>query len=401
MSKSRGKIPLVDLRAQYRAIGPEVRAAIEEVLESQQFILGSSVREFEQQAATYLQCKTAIGVASGSDALLLSLMALGIGDGDGVLLPPFTFFSTASCITRLGATPIFIDIDLKSCLIDPNALEDFLHKHAQPDPHGQGFVDRRSGRQIKALLPVHLFGRCCPMSSLLAIAERYRLQIVEDVAQAFGARAQLSSGMAKFAGTIGDFGCFSFFPSKNLGGIGDGGLVATNQDALAQKVRILRAHGESSKYRHQVVGVNSRLDSIQAAVLSVKLRYIEKWCEARIERARLYRSLLLETGLYGEKIVDIPDPDEGKSHVFNYYVIRVQQREGLKHHLHEHGIDAEIYYPIPLHLQPSLSYLGNHEGDFPNSELVASQVLALPLYPELTPEQQETVTRQIRDFYRR
>ncbi len=400
MSKSRGKIPLVDLRAQYRAIGPEIRAAIEEVLESQQFILGPSVREFEQQAATYLQCKTAIGVASGSDALLLSLMALGIGEGDGVLLPPFTFFSTVSCIPRLGATPIFIDIDPKSCLIDPNALEDFLRQYGQPEPHGQGYVERRSGRRIKALLPVHLFGRCCSMSSLLAIAERYRLQTVEDVAQAFGARIQPSSEMARFAGTIGDLGCFSFFPSKTLGGIGDGGLVATNQDALAEKISTFRAHGESSKYRHQVIGVNSRLDSIQAAVLSVKLRYIEKWCDARIERARHYRSLLLETGLYGEEIIDIPNPDEGKSHVFNYFVIRVQRRDDLKHHLHEHGIDAEIYYPIPLHLQPSLSYLGNHEGDFPHSELVASQVLALPLYPELTREQQETVTRQIRDFYR-
>ncbi len=401
MSKSRGKIPLVDLRAQFRAIGPEIRAAIEEVLESQQFILGPSVREFEREAAAYLQCKTAIGVASGSDALLLSLMALGIGDGDGVLLPPFTFFSTVSCITRLGATPIFIDIDPQSCLIDPNALEDYLRQYAQPNPQDQGFAERRSRRRIKALLPVHLFGRCCSMSSLLAIAERYRLRIIEDVAQAFGARLQLSSGAEKFAGTIGDLGCFSFFPSKTLGGIGDGGLVATNQEVLADRLRTLRAHGESSKYRHEVIGVNSRLDSIQAAVLSVKLRYIEKWCEARIERARLYRSLLIETGLYGEEIIDIPKPDEGKSHVFNYFVIRVQQRDGLKAYLHEQGIEAEIYYPIPLQLQPSLSYLGHREGDFPHSESVASQVLALPIYPELAPEQQEAVVEAIGDFYRR
>jgi len=380
------KIPLLDLRAQYRRIEAEVRQAIDEVLESQQFILGAAVEQFEKEVAAYFQCGAAIGVASGSDALLLSLMALGIGPGDAVLVPPFTFFSTVSAITRLGATPLFVDIDPESCLIDPKEVE--------------ATIEKRSDSQIKAMLPVHLFGQCCPMAALASLAQRHHLHIVEDVAQAFGARTWLPEEVSKSAGTIGDLGCFSFFPTKNLGGIGDGGLVVTDQKELADRVSMLRVHGASSKYHHQAVGLNSRLDAIQAAVLSVKLRHLDQWREERIERARTYQSLFRETRLVGDEIISLPSLGDGRSHAFNQYVIRLQQRDDLKQYLDKEGIRTAIYYPLPLHLQPCFSYLGYHRGDFPNSEGVASQVLALPMYPELTSQQQETVVQKITDFYR-
>lgn len=395
------KIPLLDLKAQYQSIRTEVRQAIDEVLESQQFILGPTVKRFEAQAATHLQCGAAIGVASGSDALLLSLMALGIGAGDAVLVPTFTFFSTVSSITRLGATPIFVDIDPESCLLDVKKVEAFLEERCKPHPDGQGWIESASQRRIKAILPVHLFGQSCSMAPLVAIARRYHLRIVEDVAQAFGARALLSPGVAKPAGTIGDLGCFSFFPTKTLGGIGDGGLVVSDQKDLADRVRMLRVHGANSKYHHQAVGLNSRLDAIQAAVLMVKLRHVDEWCEERIERARRYQKLFSETGLVGEQIIGLPPSSSGKGHVFNYYVIRVEQRDDLWRYLGKRGIQTEVYYPLPLHLQPCFAHLGYHKGNFPNAELAAAQVLTLPMYPELTPEQQEVVVWESRNFYRK
>jgi dTDP-4-amino-4,6-dideoxygalactose transaminase len=395
------KVPLLDLKAQYLGIKDEVRQAIDEVLESQQFILGPGVQRFEDQVASYLQCGAAIGVASGSDALLLSLMALGIGPGNAVLVPPFTFFSTVSAITRLGATPMFVDIAPQSCLMDPKEVEAVLAERCRPNPDGRGLIDTKTQRQIKAMLPVHLFGQCCSMAPLVSLAQRHHLRIVEDVAQAFGARAWLSEGVSKAVGTIGDLGCFSFFPTKNLGGIGDGGLVVTDDKELADKVRMLRVHGQNSKYHHEAVGLNSRLDALQAAVLSVKLRYIDQWREERIQRACFYQSLFSETGLVGDKIVSLPTLGDGRSHVFNQYVIRVQQRDGLKQYLDKEGIQTAIYYPLPLHLLPCFSYLGYHSGDFPNSELVASQVLALPMYPELTSEHQEAVAQKITEFFRR
>ncbi|MBI3059191.1 MAG: DegT/DnrJ/EryC1/StrS family aminotransferase, partial [Deltaproteobacteria bacterium] len=342
----------------------------------------------------------AVGVASGSDALLLSLMALGIGAGDAVLVPPFTFFSTVSSITRLGATPIFVDIGPESCLLDVKKVEALLEERCRPHPDGQGLMESKTQRRIRAVLPVHLFGQCCPMAPLVALAQRYQLRIVEDVAQAFGARAPLAPGVARPAGTIGDLGCYSFFPTKTLGGMGDGGLVTSNQQELAGKVRMLRVHGANSKYHHQEIGLNSRLDAIQAAVLIVKLRHIDQWCEERIERARLYQSLFSATGLVGNQIISLPSLISGKGHVFNCYVIRVRQRDALKRYLDEQGIQTEIYYPLPLHLQPCFSHLGGRRGDFPNSEQVASQVLALPMYPELGAEQQELVVQETGNFYR-
>ena len=391
------QIPIIDLRAQYTEIREAVRQAIDDVNDSQQFILGPAVNKFEAQMAAYLRCQHAVGVASGSDALLLALMALDIGPGDAVITTPFTFFSTVSSITRLGALPLFVDIDPETYLIAAKSLEIFLQARAQTA--GGVTRDAKTGLRIKALLPVHLFGQCCAMSGLTDMARAYGLSIVEDVAQACGARMAVR-GTTEFAGTMGDLGCFSFFPSKNLGGFGDGGMVCARNQELADKVSMLRRHGESTKYFHEVIGLNSRLDSLQAAVLGVKLLYLEAWCEARIQRAERYHKLFSEGGLMGRGLTSIPPALTDKSHVFNNYVIGADRRDELKQFLAERGIQTEIYYPLPLHLQNCFAFLGYKKQDFPHAELAASRVLALPLYPELTVAQQERVAQAIGDFYR-
>ena len=390
-------VPLLDLKAQYQTIRNEIRQALDEVLESQQFILGPAVKRFEEQMAAYLGCEHAVGVASGSDALLLALMALDVGPGDAILVTPFTFFSTVSSITRLGATPLFIDIDPDNYLLSAKATAAFLDERGRLERSQP--LDVKTGLRLKALLPVHLFGQCCAMSEFTALAEKYRLQIVEDVAQACGARTTIA-GQSKFAGTIGALGCFSFFPSKTLGGFGDGGLVTTGDNELAARLRMLRRHGESAKYHHQVTGINSRLDSLQAAVLSVKQRYLEAWCEQRIQRAQNYHRLFTESGLLGENVLRIPLRTTNRSHIFNNYVVSVRRRDELKQFLAEQGTQSEVYYPVPLHLQPCFAALGYKKGDFPEAELAAKEVLALPLYPELTAAQQETVVATVKDFYR-
>jgi dTDP-4-amino-4,6-dideoxygalactose transaminase len=391
-------IPIVDLQAQYSKLRGEIRAAIEAVLETQQFILGPAVKTFEDQMAAFLQCGFAAGVASGSDALLLALMALDIGPGDGVIVSPLTFFSTVSSLTRLGATPLFVDIEAASYLLSAAAVEWFLSEHGRIQ--GEVTTNSTTGLRVKALLPVHLFGQCCDMAAFIEIAKKYRLHIIEDVAQACGART-LINAQVKFAGTVGDLGCFSFFPTKTLGGFGDGGLIATNQEELAEKVKMLRMHGERAKYHHEVTGINSRLDSIQAAVLSVKHRYLKEWCEQRVQRAQTYDQLFLNTGLVKNRVICIPAvPDDG-THVFNNYVVRVQGRDELKQFLADQGIQTEIYYPMPLHLQACFAGLGYSKGDFPRAELAATEVLALPMYPELTAKQQELIVEKIRAFYRR
>ena len=392
------KIPIVDLRAQYSKIRDQVRQAIDDVNESQQFILGPAVGKFEAQMAEYLRCAHAVGVASGSDALLLALMALDIGPGDAVITTPFTFFSTVSSITRLGARPLFVDIDPDNYLISPAHVENFLQQRGHAGAAGTT-LDRKTGLRIRVLLPVHLFGQCCAMTELAALAQRYGLQIVEDVAQACGARISLGHS-EKFAGTIGDLGCFSFFPSKNLGGFGDGGMVTADNHELTDKVGMLRRHGERTKYYHEVTGLNSRLDSLQAAVLTIKQRHLETWCGDRIERAQTYNELFRQSGLLGDGLTDIPPSTTDKSHVFNNYVIGAERRDELKTFLAENGIQTEIYYPLPLHLQTCFGHLGYNAGDFPQAELAASRVLALPLYPELTTAQQESVVGAIRSFYR-
>jgi len=370
-------IPFLDLKAQYQNIRKEILEAMEGVLESQAFILGPTVQRFEEQVTSYLQCRAAVGVASGTDALLLSLMALGI-------------FSSAACITRLGATPVFVDIDPDSCLLDTKQAEAIL-----------GQRSRKGQARIKAILPVHLFGQCCEMDELLALADRYELQIVEDVAQAFGSKVKLGKGGPKAAGTIGDLGCFSFFPTKTLGGFGDGGLVATNHESFADKIRKLRVHGQGTKYHHEAIGINSRLDALQAAILQVKLRYLDQWCDQRIQHAHYYEKLFSSCGLVKNKTVLLPASSTERSHIYNYYVIRAERRDELKQHLAKGEIQTLVYYPLPLHLQPCFEYLGYHKGDLPKSELVSTQALAIPMYPELTSDQQEIVVQRIADFYRK
>ncbi len=392
------KIPLVDLRAQYGQIRDEVRQAIDEVNESQQFILGPAVMKFEQQMAVYLRCEQAVGVASGSDALLLALMALGIGPGDAVITTPFTFFSTVSSITRLGARPLFVDIDGDSSLLSAAAVGKFLAERAQAR-NGQP-VDAQTGVRIRAILPVHLFGQCCAMNELTSVARHFNLEIVEDVAQACGARIRIGNEN-RFAGAVGTLGCFSFFPSKNLGGFGDGGMISSNDRELGDRLRMLRMHGERSKYHHEVTGINSRLDSLQAAVLAVKQRHLENWCERRILRAETYHQLFSQSGLLGRGVKNIPPSITDKSHVFNNYVIGAERRDELKEFLADEGIQTETYYPLPLHLQNCFADLGHKKGDFPHAELAASRVLALPLYPELSAAQQELVVERIQSFYRR
>lgn len=392
------KIPIIDLRAQYDKLRAEVRDAIEAVLETQQFILGPTVKGFESQMQNLLQCGFAVGVASGSDALLLALMAHDIGPGDGVIVPPFTFFSTVSSITRLGAAPLFVDIEAESFLLSAAAVEGFLSERSRTRA-GQT-TDSKTGLRIKAILPVHLFGQACDMAKLISLAKTYHLSIIEDVAQACGARLSIE-GQRKFAGTAGDLGCFSFFPSKTLGGFGDGGLVATNDKQLAEKISLLHMHGETTKYHHEVTGINSRLDSIQAAVLSVKQRYLKEWCEQRVQRAKTYHQLFADTGLLGREVIRIPAVLKDGTHVFNNYVVRVQKRDALKQFLADQSVQSEIYYPLPLHLQPCFAGLGYRKGDFPEAELAATEVLALPMYPELTAPQQELIVDKIRAFYRR
>jgi dTDP-4-amino-4,6-dideoxygalactose transaminase len=323
---------------------------------------------------------------------------LEIGPGDTVIVPPFTFFSTVSAITRLGGKPLFVDIEQDTYLISPQALRELLSRRARRE-NGRT-IDRQTGTYIKALLPVHLFGRCCAMEHILPIAREFGLRTVEDVAQACGARMTVG-GRQYFAGAMGELGCFSFFPSKTLGGYGDGGLVTSGDNERAEKLKLLRMHGEIEKYHHSVIGINSRLDSIQAAVLAVKQRYLDRWCEERIERAHAYGRLFVAADLIGaHKVAAIPTPGPDKSHVFNNYVIRVARRDALKSFLQRRGIQTEIYYPVPLHLQKCFGGLGHREGDFPNAERAAQQVLALPLYPELTLEQQQQVVSAIQDFFR-
>lgn len=387
------KVPLLDLKKQYGKIRGAVNREIQKVLESQQFILGPVVEALEKEVAAYCGVPHAIGVASGTDALLLSLMALGVKPGDRVVTVPFTFFATGGCISRLGAVPVFIDIDPRTYNLDPNRLEDYLRRL------------RRKEDRPKVLLPVHLFGQMADMEALMGIGERYGLRVVEDGAQALGARQKINArvggrGTAKewMAGAVGDLGSFSFFPTKNLGAFGDGGMVITRGEDLAQKVRLLRDHGAQSKYYHQMIGINSRLDSLQAAVLRVKLKYLNHWTEMRRRNADRYRALFKEYKL-GSPLLFPPLAEKGFFHIYNQFVIRAKSRDALRENLKAKGIGSEIYYPVPLHQQDCYQSLGYHSGDLPESERAAREVLALPIYPELTLGQQRQVVRAIDDFY--
>ena len=386
-------VPLLDLKKQYGKIRGKVNQEIQKVLESQQFILGPVVEALEEEITAYCGVPHAIGVGSGTDALLLSLMALGVKPGDRVVTVSFTFFATGGSISRLGAVPVFIDIDPATYNVDPNRLEDYLRKI------------RRKKDRPRILLPVHLFGQMADMEALMEISRRYGLRVVEDGAQALGARQISDSRLSgrrtpseRMAGAVGDLGCFSFFPSKNLGAFGDGGMVVTHDEELAQKIRILRVHGATSKYYHRVIGICSRLDALQAAVLRVKLKHLNRWTEGRRRNADRYRALFKEYNL-GPPFVSLPLARKGFFHIYNQFVIRAQRRDALQEYLKEKGIGSAIYYPVPLHLQECYQNLGYRPGDLPESERAAKEVLALPIYPELTPSQQRQVVRAIADFY--
>ena len=384
------KVPLLDLKVQYQSLKKELDDALIRVAESQYFILGPEVEKMEQSFCEYLNCKYAIGVSSGTDALLIALMALDIQPGDEVIVPTYSFFATAGVVSRLNAVPVFADIDPVTFNIDPKDIE------------------KRITKKTKAIIPVHLYGQSCEMDKIMEIARKHNLKVVEDGAQAIG--VQYKDG--KHVGTIGDIGCYSFFPSKNLGCFGDGGLVVSNDDELGEKLRILRVHGGKPKYYHKIIGGNFRLDAIQAAVLNVKLPHLDDWSAQRRNNAELYTKLFLEAGLAEEtgktefndkNKVLLPKAvykDNGVKnyHIYNQYIIRVKDRDEVRKHLTEKGIGTEIYYPVPFHVQECFSSLGYKKGEFPLAEEAADDSIALPIYPELANEQQKFVVDEIASF---
>lgn len=371
------EVPLLDLQAQFETIRDEVRAAIDRVFDSQQFVLGAEVQTLEEEIARYSQAKFAIGCASGSDALLLALMSCGVGAGDEVIATPFSFFATAGAITRLGARPVFVDIDARTFNLNPSFVE--------------GAVTERT----RAILPVHLYGQCAEMDPLIELSGSRGIPIIEDAAQAIGAEDR-----RRRAGSMGTIGCFSFYPSKNLGGAGDGGMLVTNDVDHAKRLFMLRVHGEEQKYHHKVIGINSRLDAVQAAVLRAKLPHLDDWSAGRQRKAQQYELMFGDANL-GDK-VELPFVRSDGRHIFHQFVVRVRdgRRDELRAHLRECGVGTDIYYPVPLHLQDCFAYLGYLEGDFPIAEQAAKETLALPVYPELTDEQQDYVVSTIAEFYR-
>lgn len=371
------QIPLLDLKAQHARIREEVLAQIVQVADSQRFILGEEVRQFESEIAAYCGAGFAVGCASGSDALFLALLALEIHPGDEVLTTPYTFFATAGAISRLGAVPVFADVDEGTFNLDPNRVAEVLASHPK----------------IRAIIPVHLFGGCADMDPLCALATERGIPVIEDAAQAIG-----SEYKGRRAGSIGQVGCFSFFPSKNLGGYGDGGMITTNDASLAERLTALRIHGRTGKYFHRWVGINSRLDALQAAVLRVKLRHLDAWSAGRQRNAERYRARLAESGA---PVIPAAPAACQTRHVYNQFVIRCPERDALQAHLKKQGVGSEVYYPLPLHLQPCYEELGYSKGDFPVSERLAAESLALPVHSELAAEDIDYICESIRSFYNR
>jgi dTDP-4-amino-4,6-dideoxygalactose transaminase len=385
-------VPLLDLKAQFAQIRREVMPIIEGVCAGQQFILGEHVTALEGEIARYCSASAGIGVSSGTDALLLALMALKIGPGDEVITSPFTFFATAGTIARVGARPVFCDIDPQTFNLSAAAVQTFIDERCRTD--GAELVNRATGGRIRALMPVHLYGQAADMQPLLAIARRYSLAVVEDAAQAIG--TETTDGAR--VGSLGQIGCLSFFPSKNLGAFGDAGLCTTNDPELAERMRVLRVHGGKPKYFHAVIGGNFRIDELQAAVLRVKLRYLDGWTEARQRNALFYDRAFEEQ--VPAPCVATPPPAAGRGrHIYNQYVVRVERRDALREFLAKRQIGTEIYYPVPLHLQECFSYLGYRRGDMPQSERAAAETLALPIYPELTEAQLAAVVGSVAEFY--
>jgi dTDP-4-amino-4,6-dideoxygalactose transaminase len=366
--------PFLDLKAEYATMKAEIQTAIEKVLESQQFIMGPQVRELEAEVADLIGCGFAVACASGSDAILLALMALGVDSGDEVITTPFTFVATAGSISRLKAKPVFVDIDRETYNLDAERLESAITS------------------RTKAIMPVHLFGLSAEMGTITGIARAHGLPVIEDAAQSIGARYH-----DRYVGNIGAFGCLSFFPSKNLGGAGDGGMITTNDPQFAERLSVLRDHGSRKKYQYDLLGMNSRLDSLQAAILLVKLKHLDAATKARQRNADRYRQLFKQAGL--DQVITLPVQPEGLRHVYNQFVIRTRNREQLREHLRSCGIPTEIYYPSPLHLQPAFAGLGYIEGAFPQAEDASQHVLALPVFPQMSEEQQKIVVDAIADFF--
>jgi len=383
-------VPLLDLKAQYQSFKAELLPILERVCDSQAFILGAETTALETAVAHYCGAAQGIGVSSGTDALLLALMALGIGAGDEVITSPYTFFATGDTIARTGARPVYLDIDPDTFNLSPVAVQRFIDEQCSVGP--EGLRHRATGGRVRALMPVHLYGQCADMAPLLAIARRYDLKLIEDAAQAIGSEYQGTR-----AGSMGDVGCFSFFPSKNLGAFGDAGLCTVNDPLLAERLRVLRVHGGKPKYYHSLVGGNFRIDELQSAVLNVKLRYLDAWTAGRQRNAARYGELFAASGLEGT--VKLPRAESGNRHIYNQFIVRVPDRDRLKLHLAEHGVGSEIYYPLPLHLQSCFAYLGGKIGDCPESERAANETLALPVYAELEQDQLEYVVAIICAFY--
>jgi dTDP-4-amino-4,6-dideoxygalactose transaminase len=391
-SRSRGltSVPLLDLKRQYDSIGAEVLDALGRVCASQRYILGAEVEALESELATYCGTRDAVGCASGTDALWLSLAAAGMQPGDQVLTTPFSFFASASAIIRVGARPVFVDIEPRTFNLDATRVAAFLHSAPR--------------NRLRALVPVHLYGQCADMGALQQVANEFHLQLIEDAAQAIGASWEINPNKIHRAGSMGIAAAFSFYPTKNLSAYGDAGLVTTSSREVAAHIRRLRNHGSSSRYVHEEFGWNSRLDAIQAAVLRVKLKYIEGWNQARRDRAAVYDRLFSAAGLTSTEPesagpIQLPFTSPHAHHVFHQYVVRAYRRDELREFLAARKIGTEIYYPIPLHLQPCFVYLGYREGDFREAERASKEVLALPMFPELTEEEQRWVVASIADFY--
>jgi dTDP-4-amino-4,6-dideoxygalactose transaminase len=393
------RVPLLDLSEQYEALANPIRKRIDEVLASQRFILGPNVETFENAICQFSGARHAIGVSSGTDALLAVLMAMSIGAGDAVITTAFSFFATGGCIARLGAQPIFVDIDPVTYNISSQALAHFLEHDCER--RGDAVIARKTGAIVRAIVPVHLFGLCCDMEAIHRISEQYQLDVIEDAAQAIGAECIFDS-RPRQAGTMGECGCFSFYPSKNLGAAGDAGLIVCRDKDLADKIRVLREHGMQPRYYHHFIGGNFRLDEIQAAVLDVKLPYLNGWSAGRRAAADFYRDTFTRVGL--TETVTLPtEPYRGRvenHHIYHQFVIRTPRRDALRSHLTERSIGSAIYYPLGLHEQECFSYLGYKQGDLPETERAARETLALPIFPEISREAQSYVVNSIAEFFR-
>ena len=383
------KVPLLDLQPPLKDLRDEIVETVTRVIDSTRYIMGPEIDELEKEIAEYCGTEDAVGVSSGTDALLISLMVLEVGPGDIVLTSNFSFFATAGVVARLNATPVFVDIDPETFNIDPEQLRVTLAE-----------MDEERRKRVKAIIPVHLYGQCADMAEISKIAENFDIPVIEDCAQAIGAECKID-GQKRCAGSIGDFGCFSFFPSKNLGGIGDGGIVTVNKSELAELLRLKRVHGGERSYYHRVIGGNFRLDPIQAAVIRVKLPHLNEWHKQRQENAEHYNKLFVEKDLLGK--IQLPfiahSQNLQNAHIFNQYVIKAERRDELQSYLAENEIASEVYYPRPFHLQECFLHLGGKIGDFPVAEAVTTEVLALPIYPGMTKEMRETVVEQIANFY--